>query len=415
MKGIMDKQVSVFRIIFGAMMTVHVIDLITSGAAAYYFIDPVLHLKYPLLEWVASPSEGMVMILGWALVAFSVALSLGLATRLSSLAITVLYGWLLWSDVSFFKHHHYLFWLITLLLAIIPSNRVFSVDQIIKFDPKQSISSFELLVLRVMMVIPYFYGGISKLINPEWTSGKTVSFILEQKFGDQAFTEPLSAFMTYGGMTFDLIIPILFFIPRLRIVALILALGFNVTNFFLFTIDVFPFVMLAGTLLFVNPGFTQDKNTLIEGSAPILSKAILSIFLIFQLLFPLRHLVIPGNVFLTGEGYMAGWNMIDSLTRTDLDMTVVDQEKNLQYSVEALDYLTKRQASTVGRFPEFLPQVADHIAAKASVWNIKSAAVMVKVNVSRNGEPPVMVVDDKMNLVGQQSDFLSHSSWIIIN
>lgn len=411
----MDKQVSVFRIIFGAMMAVHVIDLIMSGAATYYFIDPVLHLKYPLLEWIVSPSEGMVVILGWALVVFSVALSLGFTTRLSSLAITVVYGWLLWSDVSFFKHHHYLFWLISLLLAIIPSNRVFSVDQLIKFDQKQTISSFELLVFRVMMVIPYFYGGISKLINPEWTSGKTVSFILEQKFGDQAYTEPLSAFMTYGGMTFDLIIPILFFIPRLRIVALILALGFNVTNFFLFTIDVFPFVMLAGTMLFINPGFTQEDNARNERSAPILSKAFLSIFLIFQLLFPLRHLVIPGNMFLTGEGYMAGWNMIDSLTRTDLGMTVVDQEKNLQYRVEAMDYLTKRQTSTVGRFPEFLPQVADHIAAKASVWNIDSAAVMVSVQVSRNGDAPINLVDDEMNLAGQESKFLTHSEWILIN
>lgn len=411
-----DRCVGLFRLLFGAMVMVHVIDLIMSGALDYFFKDPVIHLKYPMLEWLICPPMEWINLIAWVLAGACLLLSIGLATRISSLIVAIGYGWLLWSDVSFFKHHHYLFWLVSVLLAMIPTNRFLSVDGVINFDQRHGISNLEILTLKVMMVIPYFFGGLSKLVNPEWISGQTVAFILDQKFGDQWFVDGLSSMMTYGGMTFDLVIPILFFIPRLRILALVLAIGFNVTNFFMFTIDVFPLVMLAGAILFVYP-FEQSSGSAAEKmvKTSVRRKIALSTFLLVQFLFPLRHLAIPGNMFLTGEGYMAGWNMIDSLTKTELTITVVDLNKKLHYQVDAQDYLTKRQVSTVGRFPEFLPQVADHIATKASMWNIDSVAVTANILVSRNGQEPVMAVDNQANLIGKRSRFLKHADWILLN
>jgi hypothetical protein len=59
--------------------------------------------------------------------------------------------------------------------------------------------------------------------------------------------------ISYGGIAFDfLIVPALLW-KRTRAIAVLCAVGFHVSNVFLFNIGVFPWLMLAATTLFFDP------------------------------------------------------------------------------------------------------------------------------------------------------------------
>lgn len=408
-------QLSMFRLLFGIMMAIHLVYLIFTGAIDYYFISPVFRFSYPGLNWIPVLEPVFIKVGVGVSIVMAAFIALGIRVRLSAIILTAIYGFLIVSTPSFFKHHHYQFLLVSFLLSFIPTDRSLAMFSRARTNPKTLTNlSLELFALRMQMVIPYFFGGLSKLVNHDWVSRETAQMILAIKFDQTPISEILAQAMTYGGMLFDLLIGVLLFVPTTRKLAFVLAVGFNITNFFLFDVDVFPLVMLAGCVLFVAPPkeWPVDFGQ-IETRTSMLGRAMVGIFLVLQFLIPLRHFVIPCNVFWTGEGYMMGWNMIDSLKSNRIEFTVIDPVNNLTYQIQATDFFTKRQCAMLARFPEFAPQAARFVAQQGMKWNISQPEVRVSIIVSKNGRTPQQLVNESIDLTRHYSRILRHDPWIV--
>lgn len=408
------KRLALFRILFGLAMTIHVFDLWNSGALRYFFIDPAFHFKYPWLHGLPMPNETIVMGSFLAVGIFGLVLAAGLWARMAATVMVIIYGYFLLTDASFFKHHHYLFLLIAGLMTVVKTDHKWSITSHDNIADEGHIA-LGLLMLRLQMVVPYFFGGVSKFINADWRSGETASMILTANFPDTPGLLVLAPLMTWGGLLFDITIGFLLFVPKIRSFVFVAALIFNLANYMLFNIDVFPLVMLGGCILFA--GTVQgDKKGHISMTwlhSAFVVRAIAGFYLFIQLILPLRHFIISGDVFWTGEGYMMGWNMIDSLKRNSISFIVSDHNNKLRYELAAEDHLTARQRGTLARFPEFAPQAARHIASKATLWNIEHPEVAVVIEVSKNGRPFLPVTYADLNLTESRSKVLQHDKWII--
>ncbi len=229
-------------------------------------------------------------------------------------------------------------------------------------------------MLRVQVGLAYFYGGIAKL-NPDWLSGVPMQLMLLDRADliGQPAGEPWVAYLfAYGGLLFDLlIVPVLWW-KRTRAVGLLLAIGFHLTNHVLFNIGIFPWFMLAATLILWPPyplsmlSLARIYGTLVivgmiltpvagrelpawslalvpivlglwtlrfwapdwadydplansskdsppaEAIPPSIRPIVLSllgVFFAWQVLMPLRHFVYPGDVSWHEQGHKWSWHM----------------------------------------------------------------------------------------------------------
>ena len=121
-------------------------------------------------------------------------------------------------------------------------------------------------MLRFQVAVPYVYGGIAKL-NGDWLAGEPVRTWLAERsaqsvLGPWLAQEWLVFTLCYGGLAFDLAIVPLLLWRRTRALALAAALGFHLANAYLFTIGIFPWLMIAATLLFLPPDWPRRARRL---------------------------------------------------------------------------------------------------------------------------------------------------------
>ncbi len=76
---------------------------------------------------------------------------------------------------------------------------------------------------------------------------------LESHYGNSDGVYLIAFFLSYGGLLFDLFVPIALFHPEFRYPAFMASLFFHLTNACIFTIGIFPYLMLCTNILFVDP------------------------------------------------------------------------------------------------------------------------------------------------------------------
>ena len=137
---------------------------------------------------------------------------------------------------------------------------------------------WQLLSLQLLVLTPYFYGGLAKL-NRSWlldaepvrtwademlgsmddASGGHVAQALEHLARGATDAELLTAFaffVSYAGLLIDLLVPLALFhrARRLRCSAALVALGFHACNRLWFGLGVFPYLCVLGLSLFLVGG-----------------------------------------------------------------------------------------------------------------------------------------------------------------
>jgi vitamin K-dependent gamma-carboxylase len=162
--------------------------------------------------------------------------------------------------------------------------------------------------------IPYFFGGIAKL-GPDWLQGEPMRMWLAERshlpvIGPHVHGELMVYFFAWGGVTFDLLVVPCFLWKPTRIPACIAAVSFHLLNTMLFQMGIFPWLMLAATLIFFPQdlfrraltflGFLPRTPVVLElaPTAPRRQRVILvllSVFLGVQVLLPFRHLLFPAT------------------------------------------------------------------------------------------------------------------------
>jgi len=321
----------------------------------------VWHFSYPGFTWAKPLAEPWTSVLFGLFLCAAVLVATGVWFRPAIIVLWAAFSYIQLMEAAWYLNHFYLGALLAFLLFWMPADRRWSLrrwladrnphsEKIEKTLPRE-VPFWTVFVLRGQLFIVYFYGGIAKL-SSDWLAGEPVrmwlrdAFVagrLEQVVGPETMatlrpilgSEAVVWLITYGGLVFDLAVGPMLLWRRTRWLGILLAAMFHGTNFFLFDIGAFPVMAMLLTLIFFPPDWPDALRRRVTGLFGLRSPATASevdakqpspsvghaslrwttataIFVWFsvQLLLPLRHLAIAGNVHWTDEGSRFSWHMM---------------------------------------------------------------------------------------------------------
>ena len=133
----------------------------------------------------------------------------------------------------------------------------------------------------------------------------------------------------------------------------------------------------------------------------------------FQILFPLRHLLYPGNPSWTEEGHQFAWMMKLRDKKAKIEFAVRDPFTSKVWLVEPEGFLLRHQASKVSTRPDLILQFAHYIEQVwATDFGVPDVEVRVYACVSLNGRPAALLVDPERDLTEVERG-IAHADWIL--
>jgi hypothetical protein len=417
-----------FRIAFGAILLFELFDYFRRGWIARYWIDPAWHFAYWGFEWVRPwPGSGMYVHFA-ALGLLAACLALGLFSRAAAALFCAGFTWVFLIDQARYMNHLYLVCLVSGLLALVPAGRALSFGARRRPDPRAPwVPAWSLGLLRAQFAIVYFFGGLAKL-NPDWISGAPMRLVLAGvpplgPLEPWLASEWAVRFYSFGGICFDLgIVPALLW-RRTRPWAVAASVFFHVSNSWMFRIGIFPWLMLAATTLFFEPGWPRRLAARLRpgpraaGRAPEpiptpgWLQALLALYLAVQLLLPIRHLLYPGDPSWTEEGHRFAWRMklhVKQAARPRFE--VLADGRRLPVDVDA--HLARWQSLRMATRPGMIHQFARRLAELARAQGYESVQVFADVRAALNGRPLRPLVDPRVDLAAQPRSLLP-APWIL--
>jgi vitamin K-dependent gamma-carboxylase len=416
------------RIVFGALMLVEVYRFFSHGWIHRYYVAPSFTFTYAGFGWVQPlPATGMYALFT-AMGVLAVLIAVGLFYRVAAalFALCITYVFLL--DQANYLNHIYLICLVAGLLALVPAARAGSVDALRTRSTAQAVPAWCVWLLCGQIAIVYVFGGIAKL-DGDWLAGIPAGMFLD----NLELTGPLSdspigrnAF-AIGGLLFDLLVVPALLWRRTRWFATAAALAFHLSNAVLFSIGIFPWLMLALTPLFWGPAWTRrilvfarvlPRSVEPAAAGPSFPRrrwivAALAAYAAIQLLLPFRHWLYPGEVNWTEEGHNFSWHMKLRLKAGRTWYIARDPQSGEVRWISPAQHLSRRQARKMTTRPDMILRFAHEIARRlrAEGWS-EDLEVRAVAKASLNGRPMQYLIDPDVDLA-RVSWTLAPSSWIV--
>ena len=429
-----------FRIAFGLIMLWEVCRFFAKDWILRYYIEPSYHFTYYGFDWVSPwPGDGMYYHFGF-MGLLALAIAVGFHYRIAASLFFLAFTYVFLLEKANYLNHFYLISLISFLMIFLPCHRAFSFDVWrrpalrLRFVPR-----WTLLLLCFQIALPYFFGGIAK-INSDWMAGEPMRTWVG---GDAWFkslsrvvnSEAIVYFLSWGGMLFDLLIVPLLIWRRTRILALVVAIFFHLCNAHMFQIGIFPWFMIAATLLFLRPDwprkivmplrrwFSRSRPSITDDSCPVTAPvatagqqrmivAALVVYVAIQLLMPLRHWLYPGDVAWTEEGHRYSWRMKLRDKSASVRFTAHWLESGKVRVIDQRDYLNSRQRRKMANRPDMIQQFAHHLRRSLEAEGQGPVAIRVDAMASLNGGDNARLIDPQIDL-SRQPISLKPARWIV--
>ncbi len=124
-------SLSVFRFLFGLLMSISIVRFWLKGWIEELYINPVFHFSYSFFEWVKPFGEYTYLLF---LICFISALlvCIGLKYRLSIIVFFLSFTYIELMDKTTYLNHYYFVSVMSFLLIFLPANLSFSIDSILK-------------------------------------------------------------------------------------------------------------------------------------------------------------------------------------------------------------------------------------------------------------------------------------------
>lgn len=419
----------VFRIFFGLLMMVEVVRYTAFGWVQEYYIEPRFFFTFYGFGWV-KPWAGNGMYVHFVVMGLAaLGVTVGAWYRISAVVLFLTFTYVFLLEQAHYLNHFYLISLLAFLMIFIPAHRAGSVDAWRRPALRSNDApAWCLWLLLTQLSIVYFYAGIAKL-NTDWLNGEPMRTWLGERTDipvlGRFFTEEWCIFMfNYGGLAFDLFIVPLLLWKRTRVPAFLWVISFHMLNFILFNIGIFPWMMLAATLLYFRPDWPRRLfkwRRSAEGAAglppprwPRLVVGALAAYMALQLLVPFRHFLYPGSVHWTEEGHRFSWHMKLRDKSGRARFYVTDPVRGNTWQVHPRLYLTQRQTTKMSVRPDMILQFAHFIARdQAKKRNIPHRLeVRARVTASLHGRPSQLLIDPNVDLAAVKRS-LRHAKWIM--
>ena len=437
---------TVFRIGFGVILLWEVFRYFAHDWITRMYINPGFYFKYFGFEWVHPwPGDGMYwhfLLLGL----LAILIGIGLLYRLSTFIFFLAFSYVFLLDQTRYLNHFYLVVLFSFLLITLPANRQFAVDAAIWQKTKSdSVPMWTLWLLRAQVEILYLYAGIVK-INSDWLQLEPLRMWLSSRtdmpgVGYLYSHDWAIAVAAYGVILLHVVGAPLLLWKKTRLAVFIIYVCFHMLNHFTFRIGIFPWFTILATTVFFDPdwpkqlyakikrlfthatqpgetniGTTGSQTLASSNTHPIMQNVIITFvfcWLTFQILFPLRHLLYPGNVSWTEEGHRFAWQMKLRDKKGFADFVVLDQASGKRWYVKPEEFLTRRQARKMATQPDMILQFAHFLEQHwKQKYQLEDVEVRTNNYVSLNGRNPAPMVDSTRDLTKIKRS-LRHADWIL--
>lgn len=393
---------AVFRILLGILLSINLYGYIQMGLVEHGIMAPKLMLTYDGFEFIKPYSTGFMNGILYVALGSAILITLGLFTRVAAVFYFITHTYLLFIDAFIFNNHIYLFSLLGFWLIFVDSDKVLSLRRLIFKTDKADIfiPTWHVAILAAHFFIAYFYGGLTKF-NSEWLLRQEPmrsALLAKAHMWPILKNEAVVYFFTYGGLIVDLALGFLLIFKRTRWIGVTIVLLFNLTNAIIFRdIDIFPFVMITSLVLFFNQ-WTVAKWFKITPPAEVISnvhfdlkpamKIFIYSYLVFQLLFPLRFIVLPNPVDWSGIANKFSWRMkVQARNLEECYFVVEDAKSDIKYNVNPGQFLHTEQVGMLGKDARLPVKVARYLAKESKKFNVKEPIVRAFIKLSYNGHP----------------------------
>ena len=254
------------RVSFGVIMLVECWRFWEHGWIGRYFIYPDFYFKYYGFEWVHPwPGDGMYWhFVGLAVLSFMI--TVGLFYRFAMALFVVAFSYIFLLDQARYLNHFYLVIIVAFLMMLVPASRSYSVDAWIRAKrgkPQDfSVPMWSIWLFRAQFEVLYLYAGIVK-INPDWLRLEPLGMWLARRddfllIGPMFNEDWVVAIAAYGSIALHVFGAPLLLFKRTRIYITVVYFAFHLSNHFLFTIGIFPWMTMAATMMFFDPDWPRQ-------------------------------------------------------------------------------------------------------------------------------------------------------------
>jgi hypothetical protein len=429
-------SLGLFRFLFGFLLIIQSFLIFNEEFIQINFINNYFHFPHPLFEWLrlgrlpAAETHLLFLVMGIS----AVGICSGILFKLSSFLYLVTFSYVFLYEKALYNAHYYLIILICGWFCLINANRW---PELPTFRKKNTwspyIPGWQIWILKFQFLVVYFYGGLSKF-NTDWLIyAEPVHRILSNQtvFGISLDNLFIAYLVSYTGLIIDIGMPFFLLNKRTRPLGFTLAILFNLANIWMFKgdIGIFPFLMIVALVLFIRPetpramsekffkekkpnNFSKEQS---YNNPPDRRNLILTgiiIYIVFQLIFPLRHWLYPGDVRWTYEGARFSWHLKVNAKDVRLKIYAIDPFTDQKININHLLYLTINQ-QWLDNIPDMLYQFTQFMKQELINSGIKNPQIFIECSASLNRRPFQLYLDPKTDFSMADYSVFRHSPWIL--
>ena len=401
-------------------MALGVIRFVLKGWVQDLYLTPTFFFPYETFSWIA-PLGPVGMYAVFAVMGLAaLGIMLGWRYRLSAAAFFLLFTYVELIDKTNYLNHYYFVSLVSFLLVLLPAHRKWSLD--VRRKPSlraDTVPAWTVNLLKFQLAVVYIFAGLAKL-HPEWLlEAMPLKLWLPAHSHLPVIgpwlAEPWVAYVfSWAGAAYDLTIVFFLLWGRTRPLAYVAVIAFHLVTAALFPIGLFPYIMILLTLVFFPPEVHERILKAVGAKAgavvrrpwcpsPPVGRAmacVLALYVLLQVVLPLRALTYPGDLFWHERGYRFSWRVMLMEKAGAATFTVVDRDTERRWEIANWEHLTPVQEKMMATQPDMILQFAHYLAEKYRAGGREQVEVYVDTRVTLNGRRSQPLVDPSVDLTG---------------
>lgn len=396
------------------------------GWIKQFYVDPIMHFPYYGFEWIKFPGETLIYAFYVLMILSLVFMMIGRFYKISSIIFFTLFTYVELIDKSLYLNHYYFVSIIALLLILVPADKVFSLNK------KQllQVPAWTIDIFKFQISVVYLFAGIAKL-NPDW-----LIYAMPLKLWLPANSElpiigsllklELTAYLaSWFGAIYDLTIWYFLLNSKTRKYAYFFVFAFHLSTAIFFNIGMFPYIISLLSLVFIDSAQMEkvfkklSLKTNINNYSyrfnplrNIVISSFLTVFVLFQTLYPFRHIFYEGDLFWNEQGYRFGWRVMLIEKAGTIDFKILDNSTGKTFYARPSDFLTKVQETQMATQADMIVSFAHYLKEHYKKIGLNNISIYAESFASLNGSGTKRFIDPTVDLTKEKDGF-EQKDWIL--